>query len=99
MRRKTESRAERRERIRRMPDAERYSDENFAFALAYLRTRYRGGEEAVAYLLENYAEQYGSPLSIEHRKSLWMKAMVRLLYGPPYGATYGQKLEPQAPRS
>ena len=97
MRRRAESRAERRERIRRMPDAERYSDDNFAFALDHLRSK-RGGEEAVAYLLASYAEQYGSPLSIEHRKSLWMKAMVRLLYGPPYGATYGQKLEPQEPR-
>jgi hypothetical protein len=98
MRRRAESRAERRERIRRMPDAERYSDENFAFALAWLRTKYRGGEEAVATLLEYYIRTYGEPLAIEHRKALWMKAMVRLLYGPPYGATYGQKLEPQEPR-
>ena len=97
MRRRAESRAERRERIRRMPDAERYSDDNFAFALDHLRSK-RGGEEAVDYLLETYAKLYGEPLSIEHRKSLWMKAMVRLLYGPPYGATYGQKLEPQEPR-
>jgi hypothetical protein len=92
-----ESRAERRERIRQMPDAERYSDDNFAFALAHLRTK-RGGEEAVATLLEYYIRTYGEPLAIEHRKALWMKAMVRLLYGPPYGATYGQKLEPQEPR-
>ena len=76
-----ESKAERRARIAQMPDAERYSDENFAFALAWLRTK-RGGEEAVAYLLESYAEQHGSPLLIEHRKSLWVKAIARCLYGP-----------------
>jgi hypothetical protein len=79
---RTESKAERRARIAQMSDAERYSDENFAFALTWLGTKYRGGEEAVATLLEYYIRTYGEPLAIEQRKALWVKAIARCLYGP-----------------
>jgi hypothetical protein len=64
-----------------MSDAERYSDENFTYALAWLKTK-RGGEEAVATLLEYYILTYGEPLAIEQRKALWVKAIARCLYGP-----------------